>query len=170
MNLQGLKRKFGILAVGHSANWLMTNAFDYVLYPFVIFHLGLLYGMIVMTILSTLDCLGTLWFYNWSKKDWLGIEMVKAIRDEEKKTPFGRFISWIMSKGDPVALIVLSIQFDPFITTVYLRKGSNSFGSLSKRDWKIFAISIIVANAFWSVLMLLGIETVGGLLKYVLSW
>ena len=63
------------LAIGFLGNWVMVYSFDFFLYPFVIWKLGLLLGGIVMSILSLLVCLLTIWLYDWSKRDWLGIEL-----------------------------------------------------------------------------------------------
>jgi len=35
--------------------------------------------------------------------------------------------------------------FDPFIATAYLRQGA--FGGMARRDWKIFLLSWLIANA-----------------------
>jgi hypothetical protein len=45
----------------------------------------------------------------------------------------------IKCQSEPLACILLSIKFDPFIVTVYLRRGR--FGGLSSRDWRIFLLS-----------------------------
>ncbi len=40
------------------------------------------------------------------------------------------------------SVILLSIKFDPFIVTVYLRRGR--FGGMSRRDWQIFLLSWLI--------------------------
>jgi hypothetical protein len=37
---------------------------------FVIWKLGLLVGGVIMALLSLVACLLTLWFYDWSQRDW----------------------------------------------------------------------------------------------------
>ncbi|MCK7474450.1 MAG: hypothetical protein MZV49_14915 [Rhodopseudomonas palustris] len=57
---------------------LNPASFDYALYPFVIYSFGILAGGLIMMVLSFAACQLTLWFYDWSKHDWLGIEAVKS--------------------------------------------------------------------------------------------
>ena len=67
------KGRFAELAVGLTATNIIGYLFDYLLYPLVIFRLGLLRGGIIMTAVSFTICLIGLKFYDWSKRDWLGI-------------------------------------------------------------------------------------------------
>ena len=53
---------------------------------------------------------------------------------------------WLLHRSDPVACVLLSIKFDPFIVTVYLRRGR--FGGMSRRDWRIFLLSWLIGNAW----------------------
>jgi hypothetical protein len=89
-----LLQRIGELALGHTVNTLVLGyAFDYVLYPFAIWKLGLLKGGVSMAFLSLVTCLLTLWFYDWSQRDWLGIEAVKQLRDGEAKTRWRRVLA-----------------------------------------------------------------------------
>jgi hypothetical protein len=80
-------RRLRELGIGHSVNWVMSEGFDYLLYPAVIWKLGPLLGGAIMSVASLLVCLGCLYFYDWSKRDWLGIE---AIKDLESVQSFRR--------------------------------------------------------------------------------
>ena len=144
------------LAFGHTVNWLTTDAFDYALYPFVIWKLGLGWGGAVMALLSLVVCLLTLWFYDWSKRDWLGIETVKNLRDAPATSRFGRALAWALRRSDWLACMMLSIKFDPFITIVYLRRGA--FNGMTRRDWGIFLLSWFIGNAWWALLCFGGVE------------
>lgn len=136
------------LGVGHTVNAVVfVYAFDYVLYPFMIWRFGLLYGGCVMSVISLIACLLTLWFYDWSKRDWLGIEAVKQLRDGQAKTRWRRVLAWALAKGDLPACVLLSLYSDPFITTACLRRGS--FTGMTTRDWRIFWSSWFIANAWW---------------------
>lgn len=68
------------LLIGLAVKDLTDRAFDYLLYPFVIYKLGILKGGLVMTILACAVNLLVLWFYDWSKRDWLGIETIKEMK------------------------------------------------------------------------------------------
>ena len=152
------KERIGILFFGYTGNFLIVVVFEYVLYPWVIYNLGKEIGVPVMWFLSFLICWFTLIFYDWAKKDWLGIEAIKEVKEYEGKNIFGRIFAYAMNKGEIPALIALSVKFDPFIAVVYLRKGANNYNGLTKREWKIFLISWVVGNVYWSIAVLTGIE------------
>lgn len=160
-----LKTRIKELALGHTINQAICYSFDFALYPLVIFWLGLRLGFVVMAGLSLLVCWLTLRFYDWSKRDWLGIEAVKSLKDYSGANRVGRLLAWVLLRSDPVACVLLSIYFDPFIVTVYLRRGR--FGGMSRRDWRIFLLSWLIANVWWSLLCFAGVETAAGLWKWM---
>jgi hypothetical protein len=151
-----IKRRIAELALGHSVNQIIIYGFDYGLYPFVILWLGLARGFVVMAILSLLTCWLTIIFYDWSRRDWLGIEAIKELKDYDGSNRYGRVIAWVLQKSDPVACILLSIKFDPFIVTVYLRRGR--YGGMKRTDWRNFLLSSLIGNAYWSILCFGGVS------------
>jgi hypothetical protein len=159
-----VKARIAQLALGHTVNNLMTYGFDFGLYPLVIYWLGLRWGFVVMAFLSFIVCWLTMKFYDWSKRDWLGIEAIKSLKDYAGENRGARCMGWILRKSDPVACILLSLYFDPFIVTVYLRRGS--FGGMTRRDWHIFLLSWLIGNAWWSVICFTGISAV----EWVWTW
>lgn len=148
-------------------NVIFNYGWDYILYPYVIWKLGAVHGGIIMMATSTLVCYFLLVFYDWSKKDWLGIETLKEFREEVGHSRARRLINWILNKGDIAALVLLSIQFDPFITTAYMRHGSYQYNGLSKRDWKIFFGSAAVANIYWMGVSYVGIQVVTTIVSFI---
>ena len=120
-----------------------------------------------MMILSFLVCYGTLLFYDWTKKDWIGIETLKEIRELEPKNKLGRFITKLVRKSNSLALIILSIQFDPFITVAYMRHGAHQYNGLSKRDWKIFFESLVIGNVYWTIVAFTGITMVQAIWHFI---
>ncbi len=149
--------------VGYTGNWLMVQGFEFVLYPFVIYKLGLVYGGIVMSLLSFIVCLLTFWFYDWSKRDWLGIEAIKELKDYAGDGWFRRAFAKLLKGSQTMACVVLSIKFDPFITTAYLRHGA--FNGMTRRDWKIFVASWIIGNVYWSFACFGGVSALTWLWK-----
>lgn len=141
-------RRTAELATGISVLSLTNFLFDYILYPLVIYWLGLLVGGIVMAGLSFLTCWLMLWFYDRSARDWLGIEAAKQVRDYAGHSRWRRGLAWSLQRGDVVACVALSIYFDPFITTAYLRRGS--FNGMNRRDWRIFWASWFIGNLYWT--------------------
>ena len=150
------KRRFAQWATGILSYKLTDYAFDYALYPYVIYKLGLLWGGVVMAVASLLVCLLLLQAYDWLKRDWLGIEFIKSLRTYAGASRWWRSLTWLLNGGDLVAFVVLSLRFDPFITTAYLRHGR--YNGLSRRDWRIFFGSVVLSNASWAVVCYGGIE------------
>lgn len=142
------------LVVGSYKAWDWT--FDYALYPFVIYKLGLLRGGILMGTASMLLCLLTLRAYDALGRDWLGIEYVKGLQHYDGPSRFRRALGRLLRRSDWLAFVVLSIRFDPFITTAYLRHGR--YDGLRTRDWRNFFGSVLLCNAAWSVACFGGVQ------------
>lgn len=158
VSLPDARERVAILAIGLLGNSLIVNAFDYVLYPWVIWRLGPLHGAAMMTLLSFLIWWATLLFYDWAKKDWLGIETIKGLKDYAGDSHFARALQWAVKKGDAALLVILSIWTDPFVTVAYLRQGAHQYNGMSARDRRIFMISLVIGNGLWSVTLFTGMS------------
>jgi hypothetical protein len=153
------KERIGIMAIGHTFNSIEVFLFDYVMYPAALVSLGTFVGFVVMTIASILLCYLHIRFYDWAKQDWLGLELLKEVRDGgEFGSRLGRFVQRIARKSDVAAFLSLSMYTDPFITTVYMRKGVGSYNGMTVRDWRIFWGSALVANLWWTATVVTVIE------------
>jgi hypothetical protein len=146
------------LTAGITIFKLANNAFDYALYPFVIYKLGIIKGGLIMTFLASLTNLFCLKFYDWSKRDWLGIEALKGMKGYEGKNRLARFMSGILKKSDTAAFFFFSIKEDAFVTMVYLRHGSYQYNGMSARDWRILLASLAVANVYWTLAAYMGLS------------
>jgi len=155
-----LKNRIAELATGHTVTYAIDASFDYLLYPFVIYKLGLIKGGIVMIGLAAVANILTLKFYDWSKRDWLGIEAIKGLKDYEGSNRMARLFSWLVSKGDVAAMLFLSIKEDAFRAVIYMRHGSHQYNGMSRRDWKIFLTSLMIANVYWTLAAYMGISLV----------
>ena len=153
-----MKERAIVLGVGLLGNQVLVWTFDYVLYPYVMWRFGLLHGCLIMTALSALPCYLTLLFYDWSKKDWLGIEAIKEFKEEPRAGRMSTIIREIMRRGDLPSLVAMSIYFDPFITTAYMRQGSYHFNGMASRDWRVFWMSVVIANVYWSFAAFAGVS------------
>ena len=162
--LQGWQTRAPELAAGFSVMTIIFYAFDYLLYPAVIYWLGLVVGGLVMAGLSFLTCWVMLLFYDHSGRDWLGIEAAKQVREYVGYSHWRRGLAWALQRGDAVACVVLSIYFDPFITTAYMRHGA--FNGMSRRDWRNFWASWFIGNAYWTFLCFGGVKG----LQWVWHW
>jgi hypothetical protein len=159
-----LKERLAVMAIGISVNTFVSSyLFDFLLYPFVIWKLGIIQGGFLMTGLAGIFCYLTFVFYDWSKKDWLGIETIKSLKNYDGATKLGRITSWILKQSDPVIMLFLSIKYDAFITTAYMRHGAHQFNGLTKRDWKIFGLSLAISNLYWTFASFMGVS----LIEYV---
>jgi len=146
------------LAIGITTNHIIDVFFNFFLYPYVIYKIGILKGGVMMTILSFLICLATIKLYDWSKHDWLGIEAIKTLKEYDGAKWFGRLPCWLLRQSDSVIFVYLSINRDPFITTAYLRHGK--FNGMNRRDWSVFIGSLILGNGYWTLACYTGITLV----------
>ena len=161
------KGRLAIWAIGILANNLLVYAFDFVLYPYVIWKIGLVWGIILMTPLSFACCWLMLVFYDWAKKDWIAIETIKELREYEGQSKAVRILSRILEMSDPAAVLILSIWKDPFICTAYMRRGAHQYNGLTQRDWKIFIASAFISNIYWALVNFGAIQIV---LNYEKIW
>lgn len=122
-------------------------AFDYALYPFVIWKLGPWAGGAIMALASLVFCLLLLRLYDRLCRDWLGLEFVKGLRHYAGPSRGRRVLAWLVARGDGAAFLVLSVKYDPFITTAYLRR--EAYSGMTRRDRVIFLGSWLVSNGLW---------------------
>lgn len=158
------KKRIMTLGIGWTFDQATNLAFDFLLYPLVIGYWGLQVGGGIMIIISVIVSIAVIRFYDRTKKDWLGIEALKSIRDDKQKSKLGRAVSWLMKKGDPVALIGLSILYsEPVAITLYMRRGAFQYNGFSKRDWTIFLVSVLISNVSWAIAVWGGLEAIKAL-------
>ena len=152
------RKRVSELLVGVAVNRFIAYIFDYVLYPFIIYYFGAIKGGVVMTFLVLIICLLTIRLYDWSKRDWLGIETIKRLKYYDGAKVIGQISAWVLRKSDVVIFMFLSAKYDPFVTTVYLRHGS--FNGMMKRDWQIFTGSLLFGNLYWITVCYSGVSIV----------
>ena len=149
-----------LIAIGHTAKRIEEYLFDWILYGSVVVfcttkwgvYEGTFIAFMVMMPLSAIVCLLYLSFYMWAKTDWLGLEALKSMREADEQGGFvARLAYRIARHGSIPAFFALSIYGDPFMTTVYLRRGAKTYGKLEARDRNIFWSSVIVSNAYWTL-------------------
>jgi len=170
--LYAYRLRIGTIAISHAVLATVDFFFDNLLYPAMLVWHGKLVGGVIMTLLSCVICFCLVTFYVWSKKDWLGIDVVEAVK-ERGEVWIKRFYStkghwcllikaiaylpsrifllvmWLLKKNDIAAFLALSVYQDAFKTTIFLRHGRTD--GLASRDWLIFVASIIVSNVYWTL-------------------
>ncbi len=152
-----LREKIAVFCVGVLTQSLLVYGFDYVLYPAVIWKMGPVNGGIVMVFLTFVDSYRILRLYDWSKRDWLGIEALKEAKKYKGTIKAGRRISWALKKSDPFAVVILSFIVDPFIVVLYMRHENFRYNGLAKRDWTIFLTSLAIGSIYWTLACYMGI-------------
>jgi hypothetical protein len=156
--------KYANLGIFILASTGASYLYFYVLYPFVIWKLGLARGGILMAAISFIACYAALMFYYRTRKDWFGIEAIKEKLDNiDSSSRVGRFFALILKKSRPLALVALSIKFDPFVTTVCMRPGSVESSGLTRKDWLVFILSVLIGNGYWLLVISVG----GSILKHL---
>lgn len=172
LTIKKYRSRIGMIALAHTVLGVLDFSFDNILYPAVLIWLGEVYGGIVMTVAAGLICFGLVIYYERSKKDWLGVDVVEGVKEhggvwmERFYSKKGKMwfvvkaiaylpsrifllVLWALKKNDVVAFFALSIYEDAFRTVVFLRHGR--FNGLKARDWLIFSASLLVSNVYWVV-------------------
>ena len=114
----------------------------------------------MMASFSALFCFGAIFFYDRVRRDLLGLEALKTLREYEGGRVWGKVFSWILKRGDVAAFLFLSVFSNPFVATVYLRRGAYAFDGMRTREWSIFATSFLLSNASWAFACFVGVSFV----------
>jgi hypothetical protein len=163
-----------LFLTGATTFTVINYSFDFVLYPFAIYKLGVVVGFFTMMLLSFLFCWGYFIIYDYLKRDFLGIEYSKEkmndIINNQNRVGIKLVIVKILRKSNVILFIFLSIYFNPFVAVAFNRKGNFAYNGLSARDWRLFILSVIISNGFWSTTVFAGISFFDFLYKILLSW
>ena len=150
-----------LFLTGTSFIYFTSWLFDYVLYPFVIYKAGLTKGFVIMIFLSFLSCILMFLIYDFLKKDFLAIEYSKeklnSIIANNKGGKLRKALIWVLKRSTIFLFVFLSV-YDPFIATIFMRKGSYQYNGLNKRDWGVFSLSLIIGNGIWAVTVFTGLS------------
>lgn len=166
------RHKIGLIAIGHTAKKIEEHVVDWLLYGAVVAYCTTQWGWVngsiiafaVMTPLTGLLCLAYIRFYDWAGKDWLGLEALKELREEQANGGWiSRIVYRVARHGGVAAFFALSVYGDAFMTTVYFRKGAHSYSGLKLRDHGIFWSSLLVSNAFWTLRWTIIVEVIRAL-------
>lgn len=104
----------------------------------------------------------TMKIYDILKKDWLGIETAKEIKEYLKNRSgsiIGKLFTW-SDRSNLLVIIILTLKFNPFIVTAYMRHSAHEYNGLSKKDWNNFIISLVMGNAYWTLTIFIGLSVV----------
>lgn len=168
-----LLNKILIFLTGATTFTVVNYSFDFVLYPFVLYKIGIFYGFFLMMFLSFLFCWLYFIIYDYLKRDFLGIEyskekMSSLIADENSVGLKLLFVK-ILRQSRALLFVFLSIYFDPFVAVAFERKGNFEYNGLSPRDWRLFILSLIISNGFWSTTVFAGLSFFEFLYKIIME-
>ena len=150
--------RIGQWSLGITAYAIITWLYDYLFFAFVIWNLGLLYGALVLTILTAILDYYCLIFYNSSKKDWLALEFLKALKFYQGPSFWKRSLGYLLRNTPTVVQIaVLTPYSTAFLTTALLREGAYEYSTMTRRDWVIFWTSFTFSQIYWIGLVWLGV-------------
>jgi hypothetical protein len=135
------------IGLGHAAYTAFNWFFDHVLYVYVVYRFGILYGGAVMTALSFVQCAATLSVYQRMGIDWVGAGFLHQLRYKANPSWLERCLIRATTWPPAALFTALCLLQDPFVTTAYFRRGR--FGPLAPRDWRIFLGSVLVSNLYW---------------------
>lgn len=149
-----------VWATVHTSLWIFDKFFEYVLYPYAILSLGLVFGTTVMMFLSFLTCWGFITLYdkvgNMGLRDALGFETIKEIAEGTRKHLKIRQNGIRGSISRCIAFLYLSIWHDPMTALILMRpKDTYKMGA---REWRLFLVSVALSNVSWAFIIFGGIE------------
>jgi len=166
--------KILLFITGASMFTIINYSFDFVLYPFVLYKLGVGYGFAFMTVLSFLFCWWYFLIYDYLKKDFLGIEFSKQKMNEiiaqTHDVGYKKYVVNLARKSKVFLFVFLSIYFNPFLAVAFNREGVFAYNGLSTKDWRLFVLSLIISNGFWSTTVFLGLSFFEFLYKLFLQF
>jgi|GEM_PF-3188012 len=162
--------QLGRWSVGITAYGLLAWVYDYLFFSIVLWNFGLLAGSVILTLVTALIDYACLRFYNTSKNDWLAIEYLKSLKCYHGASLPKRAIGYLLRKTPPfVQLVVLTPYSNAFLTTAFLRDSAYDYHSLTRRDWVVFWTSFLFSQAYWILLVWLGIEGLSDLWAWALA-
>lgn len=163
-----------LFLTGATTFTIINYSFDFVLYPFALYQLGVIYGFSVMVVLSFLFCWFYFLIYDYLKRDFLGIEFSKekmnAIIESNDSVGFKLFLVKILRKSHFFLFVFLSIYFNPFVAVAFRRKGNFEYNGLTAHDWRMFILSVIISNGFWATTVFAGLSFFEFLYKIISQW
>jgi hypothetical protein len=163
-----------LFLTGATTFTIINYSFDFVLYPFALYQLGVVYGFSVMVVLSFLFCWFYFLIYDYLKRDFLGIEFSKekmnTIITSNDRVGFKLLLVKILRKSHLFLFVFLSIYFNPFVAVAFRRKGNFEYNGLSPHDWRMFILSVIISNGFWASTVFIGLSFFEFLFKIIGEW
>ncbi len=127
-----------------------SYAFDYLIYPIVIYSFGPIQGTLVLFVVALILNYVCIIIYDKIKLDLFGFEKLKEIKAHTKDSGNPSFLHKILHWGDIPAFIALS-WYDPIFAVLYKRK-STQFDGFRRRDYWMLILSTFLSCVMWSAI------------------
>ncbi len=128
----------------------VSYAFDYVVYPVVIYRFGPIQGTGILFIAAFILNYLCILIYDKIKLDLFGFEALKQFKEEADHTQKKTFIQKMLKWGDVPAFIAMS-WYDPIFAVLYKRK-STQFDGFRRRDYWMLILSTFIGCVLWSLI------------------
>lgn len=150
MEARNLKGRIAAIGLGHTADILMTKGYTWLVVTNLMAWFHPVTAVAINLVCSFLLCLLTLKFYDWAKRDWLGLETLKEVRETRYENILARSFSWVLRRGDWVGMIALAFVKDAFYCTAWMRKGAHRYNGMNRRDWGVFITALLISTLWES--------------------
>ncbi|WP_307352184.1 hypothetical protein [Caulobacter ginsengisoli] len=165
---------------------LEEYAFDYLLYPFMLYRGGGLlvgwlrdlfgqdapampatgywFGLGLMTAASIALNLIYVRAYDRMRTDWFGFEALK--RAQENLIPSRFRVGPWRTAARFTAFVYLSAWHNPLFATLFMRRASASY-AMSEGDWPVFWSAVLIANLGWAGIVSGAVEAAKAVLRLI---
>ncbi len=138
--------------------------YDFLFYPFALVYWGFAEGAAIVVVLSIVINAFVFWLYEYMRVDWLGANALRELEDEENKSRLAKFATWVGKKkksaweklASPFVFVALLLPIDPVIVAIHYQR--QHFKGLGWKDWGLFLLATLVANAWWLIKVGLVVE------------
>lgn len=127
-----------------------SYAFDYFVYPVVIYALGPINGTLVLFLIALILNYVCIIIYDRIKLDLFGFETLKKLKAHGAESGKRSFMHRVLHWGDVPAFIALS-WYDPIFAVLYKRT-STEFDGFKRRDYWLLILSTFMSCVMWSAI------------------
>lgn len=147
--IQRNKKRLLAIGGGHFALAILNWTFNYPIYLGTLYLVGLVWGLVILTIVSFVINMILLWVYERGKVDWIGFSFLTELEHTSKKKWYQRLVIWAHTRSQALVFILLSVYWDPFVAVAYIHRGE-FVDSKRARNMKLVALSTLIGNLWWT--------------------
>ncbi|MFZ4500208.1 MAG: hypothetical protein ACOYMZ_01770 [Minisyncoccia bacterium] len=143
---------------------IFSNAIDYGLYSVFYLTYGLIAVPYIVTATLLIDII-TAYIYLYKGIDFLGINSlastIEVAMANEKPSRWWVIRVWqtlycfaLRVRSSWWSVILLSVEFNPFMVMIIAKQQKITENSMTLRDKTVFAVSFVVGNVWWAIVMI----------------